>query len=214
MKDLKLKVCGMREEENLQELIGTVSPNFVGFIFYPKSPRYVSCSKISEAVTNSNVQKVGVFVKSGVEEILSKAKSYNLDFIQLHGGEDLQTAKKLKSEGLGVIKVFSVNDDLPLDEMKSFESTCDYFLLDTKTKNYGGSGSKFDWDILKDYSFKIPFILSGGIGPEDIESIKTIQSNKLFGLDINSRFEVKPALKDLNQIEEFKNQLIQEQLMR
>ncbi len=203
MSGLKLKVCGMRNPDNIESLIA-LKPDFMGFIFYPKSPRYVN--KIDENFIMDfpiSIHKVGVFVNEKLEKILELAEKYGLEYIQLHGNENLSFANSLKAEGLKIIKSFHITKFIP-PFAKNYEGIADYFLLDTASINYGGSGRHFDWNILKNYDLEVPFFLSGGVQLEDIPTIKLMKIEKLTGIDVNSRFEIEPGLKDLEKIETLK----------
>ena len=199
---MKLKVCGMRDSDNIRELM-EVKPDFMGMIFYQKSSRYVE----ELPQTDLDVATVGVFVNESTEVIQEKSKKFGFQMVQLHGSESVEQAEELKLLGFKVIKVFGVMDQLPLEEMKPYESTVDYFLFDTKTSQHGGSGQKFDWSILESYDLDKPFFLSGGIDLEDLESIKALNIPQLYAVDINSRFERAPAVKDIQKIKSFKHQL-------
>ncbi len=203
MKELKLKVCGMREPDNIQELI-KVKPDFMGFIFYPKSPRYVD-EMDDDLIMRIpiSISKVGVFVNESLDNIIEIANKYGLEYIQLHGDEDLTFANALKERGLKVIKVFRVMDTIPFFA-KNYEGIADYFLFDTASINYGGSGRHFDWNILKNYNLNVPFLLSGGVQLEDIPKIKSMEIEQLVGIDVNSRFEIEPALKDIEKLKQLK----------
>ncbi|WP_420575338.1 DUF559 domain-containing protein [Ekhidna sp.] len=205
-KNLKLKVCGMRDPENIRGLID-IKPDFMGFIFYPKSPRYVN--EMDEDFIMRipiSIRKVGVFVNETLERIVELADKYGLEYIQLHGDEDLAFAKKLKEKGLKIIKVFRVMDTIPF-VAKQYQGIADYFLFDTASMNYGGSGRHFDWNILKNYNLETPFLLSGGVQLEDIEKIKAMEVSQLVGVDVNSRFELEPAKKNLDMLRELKSVL-------
>lgn len=199
---MKLKVCGMREAENIRELMG-LNPDFIGMIFYAKSPRFVS----DPPQVTISAKKVGVFVDAYTDYILEKVAKFQLDLVQLHGEEPVAQVMALKGLGLSVIKVFSVNDQLPLEEMKPYLPYVDYFLFDTKTPGYGGSGQKFDWGILGGYDLDKPFFLSGGVALEDIEVIKTLKIDQLYAIDVNSRFEISAGVKDIAKISLLKQRL-------
>jgi phosphoribosylanthranilate isomerase len=205
MSDLKLKVCGMREAENVQALVGLM-PDFIGMIFYEKSPRCIDNPDVAKIIPAS-IKKVGVFVNADLGDILDKIKTYQLDFVQLHGDETPEIASQLKTKGIGVIKVFSVVTELPIAEMKPFEGIVDYFLFDTKTPAYGGSGHKFDWQILKQYDSTTPFFLSGGIDLDDLNEVKSLALPQLYAIDVNSRFEIRPGFKDIEKLNALKNEL-------
>ena len=205
-KSLKLKVCGMRDPENLQGLI-SMQPDFIGFIFYPKSSRYAA--NLDEKLLSSipkTIGKVGVFVNEGIDTVCEIVNKYKLDYVQLHGDEDLEYAMALKSKGVKIVKVFRVTDRIP-EEATDYAGIADYLLFDTATSKYGGSGKQFDWNILKNNGLRVAFLLSGGIQLKDIETIKTLKLPKLEGIDVNSGFELEPGLKDLELIKELKRQL-------
>lgn len=206
MKQLKLKVCGMKDAADIQELV-EVKPTFIGFIFYKKSPRFVS-ELAEESITSipNDIKKVGVFVSEELETILSVYDSYGLDYVQLHGNESLELSKQLKAKGCGIIKVFSVTDHLP-ESLDRFAPCSDYFLFDTATTLYGGSGRHFDWSILSEYNLPTPFLLSGGIGLDDIDEIKKLDIQGLAGIDVNSKFEIAPGKKDMDKVRSLKTAL-------
>lgn len=201
---IKLKVCGMREPENIHQLV-EIQPDFIGHIFYEKSPRFVGENELINE--DESINKVGVFVNESEDIILKKVRQYNLDFVQLHGNEPVELAESLKRSGIKVIKVFSVINTMPKEDIAAFENSVDYFLFDTKTKSYGGSGHKFDWSILKEYNSKVPFFLSGGIELDDLEEIKSLNISQLFAIDVNSKFEVSPGLKNIEQLKILKSRL-------
>lgn len=206
MKELKLKVCGMKDPENIQGLL-SIRPDFIGFIFYRKSPRYVEGLDDDLVLRIPlSIKKVGVFVNESLINVMRTADKYGLEYIQLHGDEDLEFAKSLKSKGLKVIKVFRIMDTLPISARK-YEGVADYFLFDTATANYGGSGRHFDWNILSNYNLATPFILSGGVQIADVPRIKQFNIQQLVGIDVNSRFEISPGMKDLELLKELKQAL-------
>jgi phosphoribosylanthranilate isomerase len=213
---MKLKVCGMRESANLQSLIA-LEPDFIGFIFYNKSKRFVS--DFPQVEIPLYIKKVGVFVNETAENILEIVKNHNLDYVQLHGDETPAFCSKLakneevnagflESFQLGVIKAFSVDEDFDFSIIEEFEQYCDYFIFDTKGENYGGNGVKFNWEILKNYKGNTPFLLSGGISKIDSIEINKINYKTFVGIDVNSGFELKPGLKNIEDIKEFKQNLI------
>lgn len=194
----------MREAENIQQ-VAKLTPDLMGFIFYPKSKRYVG--EDFQVPKLEGVKKVGVFVNENTERILELAKRNQLDYVQLHGEESLESVHILKNSGLGVIKVFGVSSQLPIESLSEFEGAVDYFLFDTKTPEYGGSGQHFDWSILKQYSFTTSYLLSGGIDIQDIEIIKEMNLPRLAGIDVNSKVELAPGLKDVEKIKELNVQI-------
>jgi phosphoribosylanthranilate isomerase len=206
---MKLKVCGMREPDNIRQLVGQIQPDWMGLIFHPASPRYVD-SIAAEQIREIKVSKVGVFVNAVVSEIEEKIQDFGLSTLQLHGGETVDIVSEIKEKtGLEIFKVFSVDEHIQWDSMEAFLPYVDYFLFDTFTKSYGGSGKTFNWQLLQDYPFDKPFLLSGGINIDHIDAILNLKSSvsQMVGVDINSKFEIKPGLKDVSLITEFKNKI-------
>lgn len=204
---MKLKVCGMKYEDNIQS-IAELQPDYMGFIFYAKSKRNFEnhIPKLSK-----EIKKTGVFVNMPVAEIIEKIEQYDLQAVQLHGDESVEIVKELKSEkpNIEILKVFGIKEEFEFSILEDYADAIDYFLFDTKGKERGGNGVKFDWSVLKKYHLKTPFILSGGISPDDIDAIKEITKSGLpiYGLDINSKFEIEPGLKHIEAVERFKNNL-------
>lgn len=205
---MKIKVCGMRQRENIEELV-RLNPDYVGFIFYPQSKRYVGDEISSEilAVIPSNIQKVGVFVDEPFESLLDKYSINGLDILQLHGSELPEYCDRLKKMGIQVIKTFKFANDFDFESIKPYESSCDYFLFDTAGKTAGGTGIKFDWDLINQYTGSKPFFLSGGIGSSDFQAISNISHPNLFGVDVNSGFEIVPGMKDILKVSTFIKEL-------
>jgi phosphoribosylanthranilate isomerase len=202
---MKLKICGMKYPENIIE-VGSLLPDYMGFIFYEKSARYFN-GKIPELI--KTIKKVGVFVNESVEKIVEKINQHNLQAVQLHGEESVAFCQELKNKidnKIEIIKVFSVGDDFDFEVVKPFENVCNYFLFDTKGKLPGGNGTTFDWKILKNYKSDKPFFLSGGIGLEEIAAIKNLKL-PVYAIDVNSRFEIEPGLKNKNLLTNFKRKL-------
>ena len=193
----------MKFPENIKELV-SLPIDMMGLIFYEKTKRYAGNLPASELrIVPSHIQKVGVFVNASKEDIFEKIKEYDLQIVQLHGEESPDFCKEIKKMGVKVIKSFSIEGIDDFKQLHLYENVCDYFLFDTKTPLYGGSGNKFDWEILSLYDGQKPFILSGGIGLEDVELIKKFQHSKLYGIDLNSRFEISPGEKDIGKLREF-----------
>ena len=193
----------MREAENIRE-VESIGIDLMGFIFWPKSSRYVS---ERPAYLPTNCSRVGVFVNEDIEQIKRTAHDYGLNLIQLHGSESPDFCQEVHQQtGLKIIKAISIDKCSMFNRQCSiYEGIADYFLFDTKGKSYGGNGTQFDWDILQHYKGDTPFLLSGGIGPEDAERLKHWHHPQCIGIDINSRFETAPALKDTNKIKTFIN---------
>jgi phosphoribosylanthranilate isomerase len=218
---MKIKVCGMKYPENIKRL--TELPiDFIGLIMYRKSSRYlleedaaISPDARREALFSipRQIAKVGVMVNEDPMNAFFYAKHLKLDYLQLHGNESPQDCEliKLAQPDLKIIKAFNVSAPEDFQQTKAYENICGYFLFDTKTPQYGGSGLKFNWEILNEYSGGTPFFLSGGISLEDVERIKEIQHPQLYAIDLNSKFETAPGLKDTELVEQFIKQLNDEQ---
>ncbi len=210
---MKLKVCGMKYQENIQA-VAALQPDYLGFIFYEKSPRNFE-GEISKIP--STIKKTGVFVDASIDFVIQKIKKYNFEAVQLHGNESAEYCSKLKNElnnshktnSIEIFKVFSIKDQFDFSRLTPYENIVDYFLFDTKGKEKGGNGYSFDWSVLNDYNSSTPFILSGGIGLQEIEKIKAILRTNLpiHALDVNSKFETEPGLKNIKDLQEFINQL-------
>lgn len=201
---LKIKVCGMRQAQNIKDLT-ILKPDFMGFIFYPKSPRYVGedwDSTIINKIPNS-ITRVGVFVNEGTASIIKLSNKYNLTAVQLHGNETPQQCQDLMQKGYIVLKAFQVDEKTQCSEILAYQGKCNYLLYDTKSKGLGGSGHKFNWEKLTELNEAGPFFLSGGITKDDADKIKDLNFSNLEGLDLNSKFELEPALKDIKQLKTF-----------
>ena len=198
----------MKFPENIQAVAG-LHPDFMGFIFYPKSPRFAEPLDVSVLNTlPPTIKKIGVFVNENLENILTIIYKYNLDGVQLHGTELVKMCRELRKAGYIVIKAFPIAAAYNFRVTKAYEGVCDYFLFDTKTDAYGGSGVKFNWAMLDEYKGETPFLLSGGIAADDEEAILKIEHPKFAGVDLNSKFEVKPGEKNVKLLKEFMRQLI------
>lgn len=196
-----VKVCGMRQAENIRE-VEALGIDLMGFIFYPRSPRYVE----SMPAYLPGCRRVGVFVNAGIEEMLHTAAGWGLWAVQLHGSETPQVCADMRGHGLKVIKAFGIGDGLP-ERLDSYRDCCDMFLFDTACKEHGGSGRRFDWNVLKDYRGNTPFLLSGGIGPESAPELSRVAHAKCVGIDVNSAFEISAGVKDVALIESFLRKL-------
>ena len=203
---MKIKICGIKQKENLQEII-KLKPDFIGFNFYPVSPRFIdNClSPVDLAVIPRNIKKTGVFVNQDEYEISGIQWKYGLDYVQLHGDETPEVCKGLQSSGVRVIKAFRVDENFEFKELSYYIPFCDFFLFDALTEKFGGSGHKFDWGLLHKYDLGHPFFLSGGIAPEDAPGIRELSFSALAGVDINSRFEIQPGVKNILKLSEFMN---------
>jgi phosphoribosylanthranilate isomerase len=206
---MKIKVCGITTVEQLVQLQeGGV--DYAGLIFYPKSKRYAHEKSKDQkaAIKNLNIRKAGVFVNAGLDFLKSCITDYGLSAVQLHGDETPEYCDALKGE-VEVIKVFRIGDKaFDIDEQaRLFENSCHYFLFDTDSAAYGGSGKRFNWAVLQNATIGKPFFLSGGIGPHDIEAVQQFRHPFLYAVDINSRFETTPGVKDMERVKSFVNNL-------
>jgi phosphoribosylanthranilate isomerase len=202
---MKLKVCGMREPDNIAAL-SALQPDYMGFIFWAPSSRYVS---EATPVLDKSIKKTGVFVDASVDYIQSSISTHQLQAIQLHGEETPSYCQLVQGFGVEVIKAFSVKDAFDFSILEAYENSCDFFLFDTKGALPGGNGYTFDWSLLKEYPSQKPFFLSGGIGLENTQGIKELLNTDLplYAIDVNSKFELAPGLKKIKDITQFKNKL-------
>jgi phosphoribosylanthranilate isomerase len=204
---LRIKVCGMRNKENILQLV-QLPIDYIGFIFYPGSPRYAG-EKIDQSIISQipeKIQKVGLFVNAPVEDVIKIANENQIDLLQLHGNETPDYCSELSGKGFPVIKALSV-DELLSEKLIDYRFCCNYYLFDTPTSKYGGSGKKFDWKILENQKMYLPFFLSGGISPDDADIIRNLYLQGFHALDINSKFEIEPGIKDIGLIKHFIKEL-------
>ena len=202
---MKLKVCGMREAENIAALT-ELKPDYIGFIFWAPSSRYVNDNTPQ---LPKSIKKTGVFVDASLDYIQSCIETHHLQAVQLHGKETPEYCSFAKDFGVEIIKAFSVKESFDFTQLEPYEDSVDYFLFDTKGTLPGGNGYAFDWTILNDYPNQKPFFLSGGIGPADVEKIKQLLKTDLalYAIDVNSKFETSPAQKDIATLSRFKKEL-------
>ena len=198
---MRVKICGMKYPDNILE-VSSLLPDYMGFIFWEKSSRYFD--GIIPTLPGS-IKKVGVFVNETLPIIIQKVLKHDLQVVQLHGKESVDFCQELRSQlpkGIEIIKVFSIQDEFDFSVLKPFEEFCDYFLFDTKGKLPGGNGTTFDWTVLKKYPSTKPFFLSGGIGLEELEAVQEITKTNLpvYAIDVNSKFEIEPGLKKINDV--------------
>lgn len=212
-KRMLVKVCGLREAENIRA-VSSLDIDWIGFIFYPPSPRYMldaqgSFSALAavpvsiSAPASPRPRRVGVFVDESPERMAEIAEAFQLDYLQLHGDETADTCYALQKRGFAVIKAFSVACGSDLRQTAAYEGRADYFLFDTRCTGYGGSGRCFDWTILAGYTGQTPFLLSGGIGPGHLETLRSFRHPRLAGIDLNSAFESCPGRKDIGKLADF-----------
>ena len=200
---MKFKICGMKYQDNIKS-VAELQPDYLGFIFYEKSKR--NFDGIFPEI-NNEIIKTGVFVDESINFILKKIKEYQLKAVQLHGIESPEFCKELLKTQIEVIKVFSVDENFDFEILNNYEEVCDYFLFDTKGKERGGNGIAFDWNLLENYKSKKPYFLSGGLGLNEVEDLsnffKTEVSKYCYALDVNSKFEDKPGLKNIQKLKLF-----------
>ena len=218
-----IKVCGMRDAQNIRE-VSQLGVDMIGMIFYPKSPRYVEMQSSHAGIipdyakedinikSSKTPARVGVFVDDMVQNIVTRVVNYHLDYVQLHGNEPREMCENLRltldpdiRPGIKIIKAISVSDASDIQKYKEYVGAVDLFLFDTKCKTVGGSGQQFDWQVLEQYDGEVPFLLSGGIGPEDASRLHAFHHPKCIGIDLNSRFEIEPGVKDVEKLKGFLN---------
>lgn len=190
---VKIKVCGMRDLTNILEVDG-LKPDYIGFIYYDQSPRYVG-PEFKVPALKKKTKRVGVFVNQPIDFIFRQVEKNMLDAVQLHGDESPEFCSLIKSRGITVIKAFSIDADYEFSSTQVYQYKADFFLFDTKGRNYGGTGQVFDWSQLKKYASPTPFFLSGGLSEENISKIADIQNPSLYAVDLNSGVEDAPGLK-------------------
>lgn len=202
---MEVKVCGMRDPENIRRLIDEVQPDWMGLIFYPKSPRYVS-DEIASELKDFPVKKVGVFVNESEEEILRKVNHFGLSAIQLHGSESSEFVQSLSEKtDCELWKVVSVGEEINWESLNGYLPFVSKFLFDTATAAHGGSGKRFDWKVLETYPFDKAFLLSGGLDEESVAEVLALAAKipQLQGVDLNSKFEQAPGIKDIEKLVRF-----------
>ncbi len=208
---MEIKVCGMREPGNILKLISEVEPDWMGLIFYPPSSRFVSDAAAAE-IHDFPVRKVGVFVNENEEVILDRIKKFGLKAIQLHGNESPEFVRDLSAKtSCELWKVVSVKGQINWDDLGGYLPYISKFLFDTATSGHGGSGQQFDWGVLETYPFEKGFLLSGGLDETSAKAIKELKVSvpQLEGVDLNSKFELSPGLKDIEKLKKFKKELSQ-----
>ena len=200
---MKVKVCGLNDQVNITGVVAA-GAELVGLIFYAKSPRSVDKGNVTaDFVRELDVERVGVFVNEREDRIMELAGEFGLGYLQLHGDESPETCARFRSKGYKVFKAISVGGTVDLEGLEKYEGSIDYLLFDTKGKNRGGNGEKFDWEVLTQYTLKTPFLLSGGLSPEDAENVSALKMDQLWAVDLNSGFESKPGIKKTNELREF-----------
>lgn len=203
MKKLHWKVCGMREPDNILA-VAALHPDYLGLIFYNKSPRNASEYALEETLKMipAVIKRTGVFVNAPLQEVIGYQEKLGLQAVQLHGEESPQYCHLLRERGLVVIKAFSVGEEMDFRNVEAYAPVIDLALFDTATAQRGGSGKRFDWQVLEGYSQQVPFFLSGGIDAEALAGLEALQGMNLYGIDVNSRIESAPGRKDIEQVKE------------
>ncbi len=194
-----VKVCGMRDADNIRK-VEVCGADWMGFIFFSRSPRFVA--DVPDYLP-SEQKRVGVFVNAGYEEIKERVGAFGLDAVQLHGKESADLCARLRADGLTVVKAFSLRSVADIQQTDGYAGVCDYFLFDTPTAAYGGSGQMFDWSLLQSYRGSTPFLLSGGLSPDSLDALTAFSHPQWVGIDLNSGFETQPALKDPQALKSF-----------
>lgn len=198
---MKIKVCGLKYPDNIHA-IEALEPQYMGFIFYGRSPRFVDdLNKDALAAISPEIIKTGVFVNENAEQIEAFIDKYGFSAIQLQGNESPEFAAQFRSK-VQVLKAFGVNEDFDFEQLKDYVGKVDYFLFDTKTDTHGGSGKTFNWDILNKYNLDVPFFLSGGLSLDNLDQISKITHPQFYGVDLNSKFEIEPGLKDIKKLKQ------------
>lgn len=194
---IKIKICGMRDPDNIRAVM-RYHPDYLGFIFYPASKRYVN--ELDRELLNSleDVKRTAVFVNADLTTVKRALSTYGFEAVQLHGDESPDFCKEIQDEGVEVIKAFGIHSAFQWDVLEEYEAMVDYFLFDTQTPIYGGAGKTFEWSVLQNYPLEKPYFLSGGISPDNFEKAYRLSDERLYGLDLNSRFELSPGIKDIN----------------
>ena len=197
----------MREPENIEQ-VAQLGVDLMGFIFYPKSPRYVS-HVLARSDADRKVCRVGVFVNDSIPDMVDRIHSFSLNAVQMHGSESRELCEQLREANgdIKIIKAISVSNVGDIQKYKEYVGAVDYFLFDTKCKTVGGSGQQFDWQVLDEYDGDVPFLLSGGIGPEDVSRVRSFHHSQCVGIDLNSRFEIEPGIKDVEKLRRFLNEI-------
>ena len=200
-RSVAIKICGMRDHENVMQ-VANLMPEYLGFIFYPPSPRFVGDEFKLAVNLPTSIKKVGVFVNESNAVILSKSKVVGFDVVQLHGDENAEQGLELKAHGLTVIKAFSIHDDFNFEATRVYKKAVDYFLFDTKGKLYGGNSRTFNWDVLRRYDQEVPFFLSGGLTADHVDNLGGILEMNIHALDLNSGVEDSPGVKNVQKVKD------------
>lgn len=198
---MKIKVCGMRENQNILAL-RELRPDYMGFIFFKGSKRFVNSFDKALIPALEGIKKTAVFVNAPMSQVQEVVTHFQFEAVQLHGQESPEYCAQLKENcGVELIKAFGIKDAVQWEEMSAYRASADYFLFDTFTESHGGSGKVFNWGVLKEYPFSTPYFLSGGLGVEQVQKAYSLKDDRLYGVDLNSRFELEPGIKNIKLLE-------------
>jgi len=203
-----IKVCGLREQENVAA-VAALDPQWMGFIFASSSPRYFPDAKYAADISSipRHIKRVGVFVNENPDNVIAMKDLNELDMVQLHGDESPAICQALQQQDIAVIKAFGVDEHFDFSQIAAYEPYVKLFLFDTRGAGHGGTGRHFNWGLLKGHHFNKPFFLSGGIGPDDVQLLKAFNHPDMIGVDVNSRFELEPGIKDVSELRSFIQQI-------
>lgn len=200
---MNLKVCGLKYSDNIKQ-VAELNPDFIGFIFYEASKRFVGENFVMPEIPEK-IKKAGVFVNASEQYILEKVNKYNLNFVQLHGDESPAFCQAIAKHA-SVIKAFGVDEHFDLSVLNAYKESCSFFLFDTKTETFGGSGKPFNWNVLKLYDNAVPYFIAGGMDLAGFRKLEALKLN-VYGIDVNSRIEIKPGYKDIIKVIQIKNNI-------
>jgi phosphoribosylanthranilate isomerase len=198
---MKIKVCGLKDPDNIKA-VAKLSPDYMGFIFYKPTPRFAADLPASELeLLPGAINRTGVFVNEDADIVNSLISKYNFNTIQLHGNESADFSNSFRDK-VTVIKAVGLHTDFDFEHLNGYDNKVDFFLFDTKTELHGGSGKTFDWGILDNYKLNIPFFLSGGLSLDNLQEIRNIDHPQFYGVDLNSKFETSPGIKDMTKLKQ------------
>ena len=194
----KIKICGLKHPENIREVLA-LQPDYIGFIFYPASKRFIDQLDAAWVTGLKGVKKTGVFVNADVSQIAASIDRYGFQAVQLHGSESPEYCAALRQirEDVELVKAFGIGEHVDWAQLAAYEDVVDYYLFDTQSPIHGGTGVRFNWRLLDGYRYSKPFFLSGGIGSENIREALHLADDRLYALDLNSKFETEPGIKDI-----------------
>lgn len=205
MSQIRLKVCGLRD--NINEVVA-LQPDYIGFIFYKKSPRYIGEEFVMPTIDRQGIEKIGVFVHEEMDFVYKTALNHQLDYVQLHGNESPAYCEDLKRKKVKIIKAFQIDETFDFEQLEDYKLVTDFFLFDTKSKKYGGTGQSFDWKVLEKYNMAKKYFLSGGLSLENFDELNGLDLSKIHALDVNSKFEIAPGLKNVVMLKELKDKMM------